>query len=364
MRPGRGTAGFVVALLSVSSVAGAAAPQAPGLKASARDRRCSPSRTTAAVVAGSVTFGGRTYRLYPDVLREKPSIPSPLTAADGTELMVAVTRDRRYSIVPVTLKPESRQCEADGADFPTFASTGLHADVELAPTRAITGRTLEEIADLARPGRLSTAGFLGRDEDLLGVLRDDNRTVAALRITHPDLARPLFHLLNMMQADIDLGRWNMATHRWHNITSVISHGRTVHVVAGDTKGGQQSIFADGLDGSLWFELKGEITDAERAFLKARYPALRAEEMAALVRSLTCIRSGDMEPFYITAYGFYEGTTPWRTDPVALAFVFGLRTLEQIETAFPGRLYGLMMARFVPFEPSAPSTGSPVANIRR
>jgi hypothetical protein len=168
----------------------------------------------------------------------------------------------------------------------------------------------------------------------------------------------------MMQADIDLGRWNMAAHRWHNVASVISHGRTVRVVAGDTKGGQQSIFADGLDGSSWLELTGEMTAAERVFLKTRYPRLAPGEMDALVQSLTCVRSGDMEPFYITWYGFYEGATPWRTDPVALAFIFGLRTLEQIDAAFPGRLYDLMMIRFVPFEPSDPDIEARIAGIGR
>ncbi len=68
-------------------------------------------------------------------------------------------------------------------------------------------------------------------------------------------------------------------------------------------------------------------------------------MDALVRSLTRIRTGEMEPHYVMWYGFYEGLTPWRTDPVAIALIFGLRTLEEIEAAFPGRLYELMMTRF-------------------
>jgi hypothetical protein len=299
-------AGVVISLLGVPPAAGFAPPQEGGLRAAAHERRCAPARSAAVISYGSVTFDKRTHRLYPEVMREMPAIPSPLTAADGTELMVA----------------------------------------------------------LARPGRLSTAGFLGANDGLVSVLRADNRTVTVLGLTHPDLARPLFHLLNMMQADIDLGRWDMAVHRWHNVASVISHGRTVRVIAGDTKGGQPSIFADGLDGSSWLELTGEMTVAERAFLKARYSRLTPREMHALVQSLTCVKSGDMEPFYITRYGFYEGATPWRTDPVALAFVFGLRTLEQIEAAFPGRLYDLMMTRFVPFEPGDPEIEARVAGIWR
>jgi hypothetical protein len=357
-------AGVVISLVGSWPAAGITPPQEPGLRAAAQVRRCAPARSPAVISSGSVTVDGRTYRLYPEVMREMPAIPSPLTAADGTELMVAATRNARYGIVPVTLDASRRQCDADLSDFPALARDGLHAEGELDRVRTITGRAIEEVEALARPGRLSTAGFLGANDGLLSVLRSDNRTVTVMGLTHPDLARPLFHILNMMQADIDLGRWNMAAHRWHNVASVISHGRTVRVVAGDTKGGQQSIFADGLDGSSWLELNGEMTAAERAFLKTRYPRLAPGEMDALVQSLTCVRSGDMEPFYITWYGFYEGATPWRTDPVALAFVFGLRTLQQIEAAFPGRLYDLMMTRFVPFEPSDPDIEARIAGIGR
>jgi hypothetical protein len=67
-------------------------------------------------------------------------------------------------------------------------------------------------------------------------------------------------------------------------------------------------------------------------------------MDALVQSLTHIQTGEIQPHYVTWYGFYEGRTPWRTDPIALALTFGLRTLEEIEAAFPGLLYEVMMAR--------------------
>lgn len=42
----------------------------------------------------------------------------------------------------------------------------------------------------------------------------------------------------------------------------------------------------------------------------------------------------MEPYYVMRYGFYEAHTACRADPTAIAVVFGLRTLEQIEAAFP------------------------------
>jgi hypothetical protein len=41
-------------------------------------------------------------------------------------------------------------------------------------------------------------------------------------------------------------------------------------------------------------------------------------------------SGEMHPFYIWRYGFYEGHTAWRSDPIAIAFIFGLKSIEEIE----------------------------------
>jgi hypothetical protein len=257
----------------------------------------------------------------------------------------------------VTLKDPDGQCRADGRDFPTLEATGLHSEVEIQRARIITGRSAGEIADLARPGALSTDGFLASDEEVIDVLKKDNRTVAALGLTHPDLARPLFHIWNMMRTDLDLGRWNMSTHRWENVTALMSHGRLVKLVARDSKGGQFSIFADGLDGAFTIEIDTDPTGAERAFLRMRYPRLEAAAMDALVQSLTRIRTGEIQPHYVMWYGFYEGKTPWRTDPVALAFVFGLRTIEQIEAVFPGRLYEVMMRRRNPAETRGPEAGA-------
>jgi hypothetical protein len=310
-------------------------------------RRCSPDRSTSTIASNILTLGGRRHQLYPEVLESRPDIPSPLTTANGTELAVVETGMGRYAIVPVTLRAAERQCYADGDDFPTLARTGLHADIELDGARTITGRSISEITELARPGRLSDAGFIGAAEDIISVLKADNRTVAALGLTHPDLARPLLNIWNMMQLDLNAGRWNMAAHRWQNVVSLFSHGQTVILSAGDTKGVQESVFADGLEGSFWIEIGRNLTDSERELLRRRYPRLDPVQMDALIRSLTRIRTGEMEPHYVMWYGFYEGLTPWRTDPVAIALVFGLRTLEEIEAAFPGRLYELMMTRYSP-----------------
>jgi len=328
--PSSGTSGLAVIAQSIVDTA----------------QRCAPPRSPAAIDAGVLTYRGRRYRLYPETLDRAPDIPAPLTSSDGTELMVTITSSGSYGIVPVTLQGKDRQCEADGADFPTLARSGVHSDAELDRTRTITGRSVVEIAELGRPGYLSDAGFLGDGEKVLSILKDDNRTVRTLGLTHPQLARPLFHIWNAMDTDLRLGRWNMAEHRWGNVTGILSHGRRVQVAAGDTKGTQLSIFADGLEGFFWIEISRDLTQPELAFLMKRYGHLAPDRMDAFVRALTRLRTGEMEPHYIQWYGFYEGRTPWRVDPITIALVFGLRTVEQIEAAFPGRLYDLLMARYV------------------
>jgi hypothetical protein len=37
------------------------------------------------------------------------------------------------------------------------------------------------------------------------------------------------------------------------------------------------------------------------------------------------------------YGFYEGHTFWRVDPVAMAFIFGFKSLEELDGIFEGKL---------------------------
>jgi len=58
-------------------------------------------------------------------------------------------------------------------------------------------------------------------------------------------------------------------------------------------------------------------------------------MDALAQSLTRIRTGEIQPHYVMWYGFYEGTTPWRNGSCRPRIRLRLRTLEQIEAAFPG-----------------------------
>jgi len=295
-----------------------------------------------------ITYNQKSYALYPKTLETKPEIPSPYITAEGLETVTGITKDKKYAIVPVTIEnseEKGQQLYVDSLDFPALAKNGLHSDIELEQTKRITGRSIAEITRLGRPGGLSGDGFMAADEDIISVLFGDNRLVRKLQLTHPDLARPLLHIWNMMQLDLELGRWNMAHHAWENMLYLIYNNKTVSLEAHDTKGGQLSIFDDGIDGAFWIVIKRTPDKKEMAFLRQRYAHLSPEQMDTMIKLLSEILTGEMEPMYIMRYGFYEGHTGWRTDPVSIAFIFGLKTIEEIEACFPGRLDKILTTHY-------------------
>jgi hypothetical protein len=284
------------------------------------------------------------FELYPLLNDAYPDIPSPWVDADGNEYVVAVNRDNRYAVIPVTLsnsRSTGPQLVVDSIDFPELAEQGLHAEERLHSIQTITGRSLEEISELGRPNGLSQAGFLAADEDIISVLQGDNRLVGQMGLNHPQLAKPLFHVLNMMDADLSLNRWNMAIHKWDHIRYFYYNDQKVFVEAEDTKGGQQSIFNDRIEGAFYVKLWREFDPEELEYLEANYKALTQEELDKMKTQLSLVHTGEMQPQYIMRYGFYEGHTFWRADPLALSFIFGLKSLEELNSIFENRLSDIL-----------------------
>jgi len=292
--------------------------------------------------------------LYPATLASQPDIPSPFVTGDGAEVLLAFTKEKRFAVVPVTVTDRplqltwnvlsGNQRKVDADDFPTLAKTGVHAEKKLDTLKTITGKPISEITATGRPRRASAAGFLAEDEDIVSVLRGDNRYVARLRLTHPQMARPLFHVWNLILKDIELGRFGRV---WDAFEYVLYNNRKVLVRAKGTKGFQESIFNDEIRGTCDIEIWRDLDAHETAFLKARYAGLPPDRMQDLIGKLSRVRVGEMQAYYIMRYGFYEGHTIWRADPIAVAFVFGLRSLEELEQAFPKRLYGALTEHFTP-----------------
>ena len=280
------------------------------------------------------------HKIYPDVNEEKPGLPSPFRDSKGDEYVIAVTKDGKYAIIPVTLSNEKKMCKQliiDEEDFPELAKTGLHSEIKLNQTESITGWPIEKITKLGHPQGLSYDGFMASDEDILSVIKGDNKIVEKLGFTHPQMAKPLFHVLNMMEADLDIYRWNMAKHRWDNIQYFFYNKQKVLVEAHDTKGGQKSIFNDGIEGAFYIKLWREPDPNETKFLEKHYKHLDETEFTRLKTLLYQIETGEMEPQYIMRYGFYEGHINWRTDPISISFIFGMKSLKELNKLYSGKL---------------------------
>jgi hypothetical protein len=280
------------------------------------------------------------YKIYPEVNEELPDLPSPFINGDGNEYIVAITKEKKYAIIDVTLSNDRGICKQliiDTLDFPSLVTNGLHDKVKLANITEITGWTLDTITQLGRPEGLSHSGFMAADEDILSVLTRDNELVKQLGFTHPQLAKPLFQVLNLMDVDLDLNRWNMAKHQWENIQYFLYNGHKVDVIAYDTKGGQKSIFNDELDGAFHVQLWRDLSEKELAYLKSAYQHLSEDDFEKLVTLLSFINVGEMQPQYIMRYGFYEGHTFWRAEPIAISFIFGMKSLEDLDSWFGGNL---------------------------
>jgi hypothetical protein len=290
----------------------------------------------------------KIFNLYPNTYDVSPEFPSPYTLKDGTEIVLAFTLDKKYALFPVTVEngepldyrngqwwSKGRQLEVDDTDFPTLARTGLHSEKELDKTRTITGRSVEEITEIGRPDRYSGVGFMSQDEDIISVLRGDNRLVKKLNLTHPQMAEPLFHVFNIILAvkkDSERG----------NIKGLQYNQRKISLKFWGHKGWQDSIFNDEILGYWEIEMSRELDQKEKDFLLREYPDLTEEEMARLIKKLSDIHTAEMAPYYIMRYGFYEGHTDYRADPIAIAFIFGLRSLDEIESVFKGKLYKILM----------------------
>ncbi len=305
-------------------------------------------------------------KFFPQTYDQCPELPSPYTMKGGIEIVIAITKDNKFTLIPVTVKKgqslgyrendwdKIRILEVDSEDFPTLAKTGLHSEVELDHTRWITGRSIAEITDNGRPGGSSGEGFMSQEEDIISILKGDNRLVKKLGMMHPQLAKPLFHVWN-------IARWVYYTSRraGRSIGSIdyfLYNGKKIRLINAGGRGWQSSIFNDEIQGMYHLELSVELNKDEKAFLRERYSNLSNEQMTDFQKMLSHIHTGEMVPFYIMRYGFYEGHTGYRADPIAISLIFGLRSLEEIEKTFEGYLYETLTEHFTRETTSARGQG--------
>ncbi|MCK4360168.1 MAG: hypothetical protein KAV70_00365 [Bacteroidales bacterium] len=294
-------------------------------------------------------------QFYPQSFKELPDIPSPGTLENGIEVIVAHTKDNEFTIIPVTVENgephnyekgqwgKGNQFEVNSQDFPGLANTGLHSDIELNEVSTIGGRSLADITKNGQPGIMSTEGFMASNEDIISVLKGDNALVKRLGLTHPQLANPLFNIFNLIlvHRKYYLGK----IRPYEDIDYIIYNGGKIYLQWGGAKGWQRSIFNDNILGyyeiNIWIELNHE----EIAYLNGKYSYLNDEQMKELMTKLSHIHTGEMVPYYIMKYGFYEGHTAWRADPIAISFIFGIKSLSEIDRLLDNDLYTSLIQHY-------------------
>ncbi len=302
------------------------------------------------------TIDNELLSYYPELLSEIPDLPSPALTDDGREVVLAKLQDSLYAWFDATVENgdtfdyklgllgKGNQLLADETDFPAFARRGIHSDWELANTKTITGRSVSLITVDGRPGRSSGAGFMAADETILSVIAQDNHTVKNLGLTHPDLARPLFHLWNSARINGSENESIPADERM-NISALVYNGHEVAVHITGSRGWQESIFSDEILGTGHIEIRREPDNEEMEFLKQQYEQLTPEQFEGMKEKLTHLHTGEMVLFYINRYGFYEGHTDFRADPVTIAFIFGLRSVKELHEAANGNFYQYFTSHF-------------------
>ncbi len=306
----------------------------------------------------SIMSCGQTPKLYPFSYESILDNKSPAYINDSVETILIVTKDNRYALVPVTVENgepllysykvgtymgKDQQLLVDKGDFPELAKTGLHSEERLDNTKAITGIPVRIINCTGRPDAYSGAGFMAEDEDIISVLKSDNRTVQKLGLTHPQLARPLFHVWNLILAEYESGNWGRF---YDNIKHIYYNDNILNFRASGSKGWQISIFMDEIQGRHNIHIDRKLTETEEDYLNENYSYLGSEKMKELKLKLSTLDFSEMLPYYIMRYGFYEGHTGYRTDPISIAFIFGLKSIKQIDENLGGQLYNCISSNFV------------------
>src|SRR5262245_52247701 len=161
-----------------------------------------------------------------------------------------------------------------------FVVGGKNPTSRIRKLKEIAGRSITDLEKDMRPGALSRAGFLGKDERLLDVLAADNAYVVEKRkLTHQELARHL-HVLGALAVKHAQGKPKVIRY----------HGRRYRIRAICWKGFQDSPFKDGTKTNC--DATVENLDNGK---KLGYSLL--------------------VPHMIERYGFYEGKgTSYRVEP--------------------------------------------------
>lgn len=137
-----------------------------------------------------------------------------------------------------------------------FLIGGVNSNETIEGLTELTGISIEELEKRMRPGNFSQAGFIGQDESLIQVLKDDNIFVLSQDLIHQKLIADLSGGIRRKQMYL---------------------------------GGQRSVFDDGSRTNV--DIYNEKPNSE-----------------------VTLKYSGLLPNYILRYGFYEGNTIYRLSP--------------------------------------------------
>jgi hypothetical protein len=178
-----------------------------------------------------------------------------------------------------------------------FIVGGKNKTEQIKKLTEINGKSIAELEKAMRPGEASTAGFLGKQENLLDVMAADNKYVVdQMGLTHQELAK---HLHAMAAV------WDWQFKNKQEEAEFLYNGQKFKIKVVSTRGFQDSPFADGTKSGA----------------------------DATVQNLTSgkkLEYGLLVPYMIERYGFYEGQgTSYRVDPRKVVEVFDLVKKSQV-----------------------------------
>jgi hypothetical protein len=183
-----------------------------------------------------------------------------------------------------------------------FNVGGVNESADILKIQSIREVPISTLEDRMRPGKgkpplrdfdRSDVGFIKDDQSLLQLLADDNNTVRnKYRSTHQKFAEPLFFAMKTARE----GKKDSKGFVTFSYPSNSLHPETYRARIIASHGPQASPFADGNNGK-------DLLDIEN-----------------FTRNIS-VRTGDMVPYMIRDYGFYEGTDEYRIAPSKLVDLF-------------------------------------------
>lgn len=171
-----------------------------------------------------------------------------------------------------------------------FRIRGRNETTLIRSLSTLSGKPISDIERVMRPGQLSGAGFLGRNESLLDVLAKDNDTVLQLSLTHQELADFLMYFLE--------ARTYATQQTGHSSIHFQYGGRTYSFFESQWRGMQENPFGG--------------------------PGTNVDTTLECHNNGRVVGYSGLLPTLIYRYGFYEGRgTSYRLDPLEIAVIAGL-----------------------------------------